>query len=252
MSDIFKEVDEDIRHEQYRKIWDRFGPYVILLAVLIVVATAGYRGWEYWKQRQAQSSGDRFVAALDLSEAGKHDQAIAALEDIEKTGSGDYPVLARFRIAGEKAEAGDKAGAVAEFDTIAADKGATTEVRTLARLRSALLLADTASVADLDTRIGDLASTGNPWRQMARELLGLAAWRASDYTTAQKYFEAIVNDQGSDQDVRQRSQLMLALIASQLGTPAPAAPASDVTVTPAPDATAAAPAAGDPAPAPQQ
>jgi hypothetical protein len=42
MSDIFREVDEDLRREQVRKLWDRFAPYVIGLAVLIVAATAGY------------------------------------------------------------------------------------------------------------------------------------------------------------------------------------------------------------------
>ncbi len=46
MSDIFREVDEDLRREQFKRLWDRFGTYVIGLAVLIVVVTAGYRGWD--------------------------------------------------------------------------------------------------------------------------------------------------------------------------------------------------------------
>ena len=29
MSDIFREVDEDIRHERYRRLWDRYGSYVL-------------------------------------------------------------------------------------------------------------------------------------------------------------------------------------------------------------------------------
>ena len=45
MSDIFREVDEDIRRDQIKKLWDRFGPYVLGLALLIVLGTAGYRGW---------------------------------------------------------------------------------------------------------------------------------------------------------------------------------------------------------------
>ena len=72
MTDIFKEVDEDLRREQFRKLWDRFGPYVIGLAILIVVATAGIRGWDYWQEKQAQATGDRFLAALDLANQGKH------------------------------------------------------------------------------------------------------------------------------------------------------------------------------------
>ena len=255
MSDIFKEVEEDIRRDHYKRLWDRFGPYVLGAAVLIVALTAGYRGWEYWRDRQAQATGDRFTAALQLSADGKHDDAIAAFQAIAKDGSGSYPTLAQFRIATEKSLAGDKAGAVAAFDAIAADKSVGTDVQTMARLRAALLLADTASLSDLEARVGDLASTGNIWRGSAREVLGLAAWRTGDFAAARKYFEDIVNDQESASDLRQRSQLMLTLIRARLGEATPAADATapattDTTAAPAAtDSTTASPAT-DAAPAP--
>ena len=117
MSDIFKEVDEDLRREQFKRLWDRYGPYVIGLAILIVVATAGYRGWEYWQEKQAQATGDRFLSALDLAQKGEHDKAIAALKDIESNGSGSYPVLAGFRVASEIAATGKSDEAIAEYDS---------------------------------------------------------------------------------------------------------------------------------------
>ena len=219
MSDIFREVDEDLRREQFKRLWDRYGTYVLGLAVLIVLATAGYRGWEYWKDRQAAASGDRFVAALKLSADGKHAEAAAALAAIAKDGSGGYPVLAAFRAAGEKLAAGDDKGAVADYDAIAQGASAPAPIRDLAKLRAALILVETASLADLQTRIGELADTGNPWRHSAREILGLAAWRTSDFTTARKYFQEIADDQESPQDLRSRAQFMLALITARLGAP---------------------------------
>jgi hypothetical protein len=238
MSDIFREVDEDIRREQMKRLWDRFAPYIIGMAVLIVVATAGYRGWEYWQNHQAQATGDRFTAAMNLSTEGKHEEAIAAFEAIARDGGGGYPVLARMRIAAEKAASGDTAGAVADFDAVAADTKLTVEVRNIARLRSAMLVADTASVADLQAQIGDLAATGNTWRHSAREILGLASWRTGDYAGARKYFSEIANDQDAQPDMRQRANLMLALIASHLPPDAPAeaaspAPAADSGAAPA-------------------
>ena len=70
MSDIFREVDEEIRHERYKRLWDRFGPYLIAVALLIVVGTAAYRGWVYWRETEAQASGDVFVQAVRLAEEG--------------------------------------------------------------------------------------------------------------------------------------------------------------------------------------
>ena len=226
MSDIFREVDEDIRRDQLKKLWDRTAPYVIGAAVLIVVATAGYRGWEYWQERQAQSSGDRFVAAVQLSDDGRTAESIAALESLVADGTGGYPILARFRIATEKAKAGDIEGAVAEFDTIAAGN-APAEMRAMARLRAAILLVDTASLAELESRIGDLAATGTPWRHTAREVLGLAAWRSGDYEGARTHFDSLVADQEAPQDLRQRIQLMLALVDARIGEGAAPADAGE-------------------------
>lgn len=223
MSDIFREVDEDLRREQFKRLWERFGAYVIGLAVLIVVAVGGYKAWEWWERSQAAATGDRFLAALELSEAGKHQEAIAAFDALAADGSGDYPMLAIFRSAGEKAVAGDKDGAVAAYEAIAQRSGVPPLVADLARIRAAILLADAQAPQELETRIGDLAGTGNPWRQTAREILGMAAYRTNDFAAARKYFDEIVNDQESGQGVRQRAQLMLGLIESREG-PQPAAP----------------------------
>ncbi len=219
MSDIFKEVDEDLRHDRLKKLWDRFGPFVIGLAILIVVATAGYRGWVYWQEKQAQATGDRFLAALSLSSEGKHDKAITALKAIEANGSGSYPVLAGFRVASEMAVTGDTKGAIAEYDAIAAKSGNSEEIKALARLRAAALLVDTMSLADLEKRLGDLAGTGNAWRHNARELLGLAAWHDNDFEAARKYFDEINKDQETPADLRQRAQVMLSLITARIGAP---------------------------------
>lgn len=224
MSDIFREVDEDLRREQYKRLWDRYGGYVIGLAVLIVVAVGGYKAWEWWENSRAAATGDRFLAALVLSEEGKHEEAIAALDAVAADGSGGYPILAIFRSAGEKAAAGDPEGAVAAYDSISSRSGLPPLVADLARIRAALILADTQSPQELSSRIGDLAQTGNPWRHAAREILGLAAYRTNDLATARKYFDEIVNDQESAQGVRSRAQLMLALIQSREGPPPPAEP----------------------------
>lgn len=224
MSDIFREVDEDLRHEQYKRLWDRFGAYVIGLAVLIVVAVGGYKAWEWWENSRAAATGDRFLAALTLSEEGRHDEAIAALDAVAVDGSGGYPILAIFRSAGERAAAGDADGAVAAYESIASRSGLPPLVADLARIRAALILVDSQSPQDLSSRIGDLARTGNPWRHAAREILGLAAYRTNDLAAAREYFDEIVSDEESGQGVRSRAQLMLALIQSREGPPPPAEP----------------------------
>ena len=221
MSDIFREVDDDLRHDHYKRLWDRFGTYVIGVAVLIVAVVGGWQLWEYWQERSAQATGNRFVAALELAEEGNHDAAAEALRAVAVDGSGQYPMLANFRAASEKAAAGDEQGAVAEFDIIASQSGTPDLVRDIAQLRAALILVDTANLTELEERIGDLAATGEPWRHSAREILGLAAWRVGDIAAARKYYQEISDDQEKPADLQARAQFMLALIRARAGEAPP-------------------------------
>ena len=57
MADIFHEVDEEVRREQLKKLWDRYSIYLIALAVLIVAGVSGWRGYEYWDGQESRDGG---------------------------------------------------------------------------------------------------------------------------------------------------------------------------------------------------
>lgn len=216
MSDdlIFREVDEDLRHDQLREFWKRFGAYIIGAALVIVLGVAGYKGWTWYAAEQAADSGSRFEQALiDVSE-GRESEALKTLETLAADGSGDYPQLARLTAAAAKARAGDIDGALADYDAIAASSGDPL-LSDLARVKGAVAALDTAPRAELQRRIGDLASSSGPWQNMARETLALAAYREGDLTAASSGFQQIVADTGASPELRQRAELMLALIAPQ-------------------------------------
>ncbi|KQZ26671.1 hypothetical protein ASD50_04610 [Mesorhizobium sp. Root552] len=209
---FIREVNEEIRKEQAKAIWDRYGPILIGLALFVVLATSAYVGYRYWDESRANTSGDAYSQALRLANEGKEDDALAALAEIEKSGYGAYPVLARMRSATVKADKGDVATAVSELDAVAADGSIPQSLRDMARLRAALLLVDTGSYADVSSRVEALAVDGNALRHSAREALGLSAWKEGKAADALKLFEQIVADQAAPQNVRQRATLMSELI----------------------------------------
>ena len=140
--------------------------------------TAGYVGWEYWTETKANKSGDDFSAALLLANDGKADEALAALDALEKDGYGAYPLLARMRAATVLFEKGDFAGAVADFDEVSSDTSIPEAIRDMARLRAALILVDKGSYEDVSSRAEQLTYDTNTLRHSAREALGLSAWKA--------------------------------------------------------------------------
>lgn len=217
MSDIFREVDEDIRQEKYRRLWDRFGPWVIGAAVLIVVATAGYRGWVYYQDTQAQAAGDKFIQAIDLAEDGDFAGADAIFAELE-TAHGGYPALATLRRATTLSAEGKTEEAIKAFDAIATDTGVDEDLREIAALRAAFLAVDTESYVSIADRVEPLAGDTDPFRASAREIMALAAWKAGEVEAARGWITALDEDQETPGDVAARIDILERVIVSQFGT----------------------------------
>jgi hypothetical protein len=214
MSDdsFIREVNDEIRKDRAKALWDRYGAALIAAVVLIIVGTAAYVGYRYWDELRANRSGDAYSQALVLADAGSNDEALAAFAQLEKDGYGAYPLLARMRAATVKADKGDADGAVKDFDAVAADNSIPAVLRDMARLRAALLLVDHGSFADVSTRVEPLTGDTNPLRHSAREALGLVFWKEGKKADAQKLFEQIVADDAAPRNIRQRATLMAGLI----------------------------------------
>jgi len=217
MSDdsFIREVDEELRHDQAQKIWDRYGNWIIAAAISIVLATAGYRGWDYYSKSVAAKSGDQFMEAIQLSNDGSHDKAIKSLEALVANGSGQYPALAKLRIASEMATRGDTALAISSYDEISADKSFVESFRLIAQLRAGILAVDANSLEDVTKRLEGLAGAGLPFRHSAREGLGLANFKAGKFVEALKWFDSIANDSDAGRNIRARANVMLELLAGK-------------------------------------
>jgi hypothetical protein len=214
VSDIFQEVDEEVRREQFKKLWERYQVYIIAAAVLVVLAVAGWRAYDWWETKKAAEAGAAFEAAIALSEQGKHADAEAAFAKIAESSTTTYRSLALMRAAAELAQTDPKA-AVAAYDKIAANSSVSPELRDLAGLRAGALLVDNGSFADARQRLEPLTEADHTFKHTARELLALAAWRAGDTAAARHWIEMISTDPGTPPDERNRMEMLSALMASE-------------------------------------
>lgn len=211
---FIREVNEELRSDRISSVWRRFRYYIIGGAALIVLGTAGYRGYEYWHSHNASVYGDQFIAALELAKDNKADDALAALQKLEAEGGGSYPVLARLRSATLLSQKGDAAGAIAAFNQVAGDSSVPQIVRDVAKMRAAWLLIDTGTYAQVSAEVEVMAVPNHALRHSAREALGLSAYKAGDIQKAKKWFQDIANDAQSPRNVANRAQIMLDTIAA--------------------------------------
>jgi hypothetical protein len=211
VSELFDEVDEDVRRDQLKKLWEKYSIYIIAGAILIIAAVGGWRGYQYLEAKKAAEAGAAFDKAVELSEQSKHAEAEAAFTDLAAKAPSGYRMLARLRAAAEAANR-DPQAAAKLYDDIAADRSLGATERDLAKVRAAGLLLETSSYPGMLERLEPATAPGATFRHTARELLALSAWRANDTAASRKWLDMIANDGETPPSLRSRAEALQALL----------------------------------------
>ncbi len=219
MADIFREVDEDVRRDKALEAWNKYQPWLVAAAIAIVAATAGYRTYDHYRVKGAETAGAQYEAALKLARDGKASEAEAALSLIGSSGPAGYSGLAQLRRAAEIANH-DSAAGVAAYDSLVSNAGLGPQFQAIARLRAAMMRVDEADMKEMAARLLPLTAPGQALRHTAREMLALAALKQEDMDAAGTWLDQIVADPQSPESTRRRAGELQAIV--QGGKPAAA------------------------------
>ena len=216
MADIFREVDEDIRHERYQKLWRRYRWYLLGITLALIIAVAAFVIIKEQNEARREDEGRQFAAALGELEAGQPKGAAATFLALADTTDSGYLALARLRAADALVLAGDVTGAVALYDQLSADSRADQLYRELAMLLAAERVLDRAGPDEVMQRLAPLVSGDGPWRSLASELTGIAQMRAGRSDAARDIFAKLSANAGAPGGVRSRAQEFLASLGGPL------------------------------------
>jgi hypothetical protein len=207
VSDIFREVEEDVRRERLQKLWKAYGSYAVVAVALLFAGIAGWQFWERHDQQERQKVSDAFIAAQRITNP---QSAASAFADLARTAPKGYAQVARLSQAGAMLTSGQRDGAIDLYKQIAKDDSGL--IGSVARLRAGWALAETASRTALVELLKPLDQPGNAWRQNAREVLAYADYRAMDTKSALAKYSELAADPESPQGLRSRAQAMAAFL----------------------------------------
>jgi hypothetical protein len=214
VTDIFKEIEEDLRAERLQNFWKRYSLVVAIAAIAIVAGSGGYLQWRKHELELRAAEGDKFSNALTMADKGQTDAALAALSGIEATAGSGYATLARLDAASLEAGNGKIDDALRSYDAIAADTKLETVFRDLATLSAGYLRVDREAPETFKPRLQSLTEPGNPWHYSAQELLALADLKAGHTADAKAGFTKLADDATAPQNIRARAAEILAALGS--------------------------------------
>ena len=119
---FYREVDEELRRDQMKTYWERFGKLVIAGILLVLAAIGGFIWWQNQKEVKAGERGEQLVAAFEDIAARRKAAAASKLDALAKSGSEGHRAASLLTKADLAVEARDLKGAAAIFKQIADDK----------------------------------------------------------------------------------------------------------------------------------
>lgn len=214
MVDLFEQVEEELRVEQYKRLAARFLPWVLALVIGIVVLGGGYIAWHKWRESSSAQSAEKFDAAMKALSTGDQEAAFKAFGEVVTKG-GAYKSMALMHQAAIRLQEGKTKEAVALFDQTAeaAPRGVEGElIGDAARLKSALALMDDAPYAEIEARLKPLTEEKRPYRMQALEALAMARLSAGKTKEARADFLVLSAALDAPPGIADRARAALGLI----------------------------------------
>ncbi|RAK68612.1 tetratricopeptide repeat protein [Phenylobacterium kunshanense] len=212
MTDLFEEVEEQLRSDRYKQLARKLLPWMLGIAAAALIATLGYWGWDTYRTSQTDKASEQYSAAMDAFTSGDRAKAKQLWTEVSKSNSAAYKALALMHLGAEFAQT-NPSEAAKLYDQ-AAEAAPDPMIGDAARLKSAFALLDTASLKDLEGRLKPLMEDGRPYRVQAREALAFAKLKAGDTAGARGDFLLISQSLDAGQGAQARAQAAIGLIDS--------------------------------------
>ena len=99
MSDIFQEIDEDLRQDKAARLWKAYGKYIVALAIFIILAIASYRFIEHKNEKNREQTSELFELASEAGRTGDKKAAIELFSDERFDETTGYAIISKLKKA---------------------------------------------------------------------------------------------------------------------------------------------------------
>ena len=204
MSDIFQEIDEDLRQDKVARLWKAYGKYLVSLAIFIILAIAGYRFIEHINRENREQASELYELASEAGRTGDKKAAIELFSDERFNETMGYAIISKLKKATLAKSNNDPEGMAIVLKQIATNEEIPSYLRNLARLK--LIASDSDNyISQLDALIeGD-----GPWKFLALELKGGMELEVGNLKEARSIFEELTIEADTPNNMRRRASEIL-------------------------------------------
>lgn len=208
---LLREVADDVKNDQLRQIWDKYGIFIIIGVALVLTLTISYESIKNWQIKKQQEVSNAYSVALSLQNQGRLDESLEVYNQLASNSSGIYADISKLQIASIYMEQ-DKSADATNVLELLAKEGNVAQMRDVAALKLAAYKLDhkapAEEIIELLRPLIERASSSN----MAQELMAMLYVRENDITNAMVEYEKIAYSDSAADSMKARAQDMMNIL----------------------------------------
>lgn len=210
---FIREVDEDLKNESMKKLWDKYGLYVILIVVVSLTIAVSFEGIKNWYAHKLETRADTYAYALSMQNLGKYQESKDNLDYIITHDYGIFTDLAKLQKANVLFDEGKTDEALKLLEALAHDNKLTPQLRDAAVIKLASYKLDKAPAEEVNSLIEGLANDpANKWNPIAREMQAILVLREGNAGAAKEMYEQLLQDEDTPESMKSRIKDIISVL----------------------------------------
>ena len=207
MSDILRQVDEDLRKEKLTGLWNRFKIYIISITLLLIISVSVYQYLEISEYNEKVSTIESYYKA---SNNGSIDEMLGKLEII-KTNNEFSQNLIDLKMADILIVKGDIERGSEKLEQIFKNKNKSI-LGDLALYKYLMLKIDQVTLNEVNNLIENFNSKENNFNYLFSELVGIKNIIDGQYSEGKIIFESLLNNPSVSNEIKIRAEKYINII----------------------------------------
>ena len=207
MSDILRQVDEDLRKERLTSLWNRFKIYIISITLLLIISVSVYQYLEITEYNEKVLTIENYYKA---SNNGSIDETLEKLETI-KTSNEFSQNLIDLKMADIHVVKGDIEQGLEKLEQIFKSKNKTI-LGDLALYKYLMLKIDEVTLNEVNDLIENFNSKENNFNYLFSELVGIKNIIDGQFSEGKVIFESLLNDTSVSNEIKIRAEKYINII----------------------------------------
>ena len=207
MSDILRQVDEDLRKEKLTSLWNRFKIYIISITLLLIISVSVYQYLEISKYNEKVSTIENYYKASNNESI---DEILSELKTI-KTSNEFSQNLIDLKMSDIHIVKGDIELGLKKLEQIFKSKNKSV-LGDLALYKYLMLKIDEITLNEVNNLIENFNSKENNFNYLFSELVGIKNIIDGKYSEGKIIFETLLNDASVSNEIKIRAEKYINII----------------------------------------